>query len=116
MDTPATSPSRPVLVLTSCPAPTAERDVAAELARALVEERLAACVSVLAGVRSTYRWQGQLCTEGEVLCLIKTTAGRRDALLARLAALHPYEVPEGLVLPVEDGLRPYLAWLAAETG
>ena len=118
MDTSAAAASAAVMVITSCPAPTGDgqsRDVAAELSRALVEERWAACVSVVAGARSTSRWQGALCVEPEVLCLIKTTADRAPGLMRRLAALHPYEVPEMLVLEVGDAWPPYLAWLVAET-
>jgi periplasmic divalent cation tolerance protein len=105
----------PVIVLTSCPAPTAERDVAAEIAQALVEERLAACVSVLPGMHSTYRWKGEICVDGEVLCLIKTTADRAPGMMDRLKRLHPYEVPEMLVVEPGAGWPPYLAWLVDET-
>jgi periplasmic divalent cation tolerance protein len=98
------------VLLTSCPDPaTADR-----IARALVEERLAACVTRLPGARSTYRWQGKIEDAEEVLCVIKTTADRVAALLARLPALHPYEVPEALVIDVSAGLAPYLGWLASE--
>nr|HEX4318905.1 divalent-cation tolerance protein CutA [Kofleriaceae bacterium] len=85
--------------------------VAAEVARALVEERLCACVNVVGGVRSIYRWQGAVDDAAEVLAVIKTTRARLDALIARLAALHPYEVPEAIALPVAGGHAPYLAWL-----
>ena len=104
-------PISPRLVVTSVPS----AKVADALAHALVTEKLAACVTRLAGARSTYVWKGELCTEDELVCLIKTTADRVDALLARLPALHPYEVPEALVLEVSSGLPPYLAWLMAST-
>jgi periplasmic divalent cation tolerance protein len=93
-------------------APTVEG--ATELARALVEERLAACGNVLPGVRSVYRWQGTVQEETEALLLLKTTRGRFDALRDRVTELHPYDVPEVLALPVEAGSAPYLAWLAGE--
>jgi periplasmic divalent cation tolerance protein len=93
--------------------PTAER--AAELARALVEERLAACGNVVPGLRSVYRWEGKVQDEPEALLLLKTTRARFEALRARVVALHPYEVPEVVALPVEAGSAPYLAWIAAET-
>lgn len=100
-----------LLVLSTCPDPgTAQR-----LARALVDERLAACVSVLPGLASTYRWQGRVEQAVEVQLLAKTTADRRDALVARLAALHPYELPEILVVETATGLPAYLDWVAAET-
>jgi periplasmic divalent cation tolerance protein len=87
---------------------------AARAARILVEERLAACVSLVAAVRSIYRWQGAVQDEAESLAIIKTTPDRYPALAARLASLHPYEVPEILALPLAAGHPPYLAWLAAQ--
>jgi periplasmic divalent cation tolerance protein len=86
-------------------------DKAAEIARALVEERLAACVNVIPLVRSFYRWQGNLCDDAEALCVIKTRRDRIDALRARLVAIHPYEVPELVVLPLVSGHAPYLSWI-----
>ena len=86
---------------------------AERLARTLVEERLAACVNRLPGVASTYRWQGQVTTDHEELLLIKTTAGRFDALKSRLLALHPYELPELIAVPVERGHAAYLDWVRA---
>lgn len=82
------------------------------LAQALVERGLAACVSVLPGLRSTYRWQGQVESAGEVLLLIKTVPERFAELQSALVALHPYEVPELVALELKDGLPAYLAWLA----
>jgi len=93
--------------------PTAER--AAELARALVEERLAACGNVVPGLRSIYRWEGKVHDEGEALLVLKTTRARFEALRERVLALHPYQVPEVIALPIEAGSAPYLAWIAAET-
>lgn len=88
-------------------------DKAAELARTLVEERLAACVNIVPGVRSIYAWQGAVQDEPEALCVIKTRRDKLDALRARLVALHPYEVPELIVLDIVAGHAPYLAWLDA---
>jgi periplasmic divalent cation tolerance protein len=85
------------------------------LARALVERRLAACVNLLPGAGSVYRWKGRVEEVRETLLLAKTTASRAAALLAAVAELHPYEVPEGILLPAEGGLAPYLAWVAEET-
>lgn len=101
------------VVIAHCSCPDAE--TAARIARALVEERLAACVQRIAGVVSTYRWEGTLHVDNEVLLLIKTTRARLDALKARLPALHPYEVPELLVLDAVDGLPAYLGWVADVT-
>lgn len=96
-----------VIVLTTLGA---EADASA-LARTLVEERLAACVNVLAPMSSTYRWKGSVDHEREQQLVIKTSAARVAALEARLRALHPYEVPEFLVIPVEGGSDAYLGWI-----
>jgi periplasmic divalent cation tolerance protein len=95
-----------------CTAPTAE--VAAELARALVEARLAACGNVVPGLRSIYRWQGKVEDEAEVLLILKTTRERFPALRDELLRRHPYQVPEVLALPVEAGSAAYLEWLSAQ--
>jgi len=99
------------LILSACP----DADTAQRLARTLVEERLAACVSLLPGAVSTYRWQGQVEQAAEVQLLAKTSADRRDALMARLAELHPYELPEILAVETAAGLPAYLDWVMAET-
>jgi len=84
---------------------------AARIARALVERRLAACVNVLPGVRSFYRWKGAAEEDEERLLVIKTRRDRFEALREALVALHPYELPEAIVLPIEAGHAPYLAWI-----
>ncbi|HET6922301.1 MAG TPA: divalent-cation tolerance protein CutA [Anaeromyxobacteraceae bacterium] len=91
-------------------------DKAAEIARALVEERLAACGNVVPRLRSIYRWEGAVQDEAEALLLLKTTRDRFEALRARVLSLHPYEVPEVIALPVEAGHPAYLEWIAASTG
>jgi periplasmic divalent cation tolerance protein len=90
------------------------REEALRVARLLVDERLAACVNVVDGVRSVYRWKGKVSEDGEVLCVVKTTAARVDALRARLVALHPYELPEAVVLAIDGRAShaPYLGWIA----
>jgi len=88
---------------------------AAALARALVEERLAACGNVVPAIRSIYRWEGKVQDESEALLLLKTTRARFPALRERVLAMHPYRVPEVVALPVEAGAEPYLAWVAGET-
>jgi len=88
-------------------------DEARSLASALVEERLAACCTLLPAVESIYRWQGKVEKAAETLLLIKTTAERIAALQERMHELHSYETPEFLVLPVESGSAAYLDWLAA---
>jgi periplasmic divalent cation tolerance protein len=96
---------------------TAPPDVAPELARALVEEKLAACVNVLPGARSIYSWKGETCDEAESVLLIKTTAERAAELSARLMALHPYEVPElvAIELVEGEGNPEYLRWVLSAT-
>lgn len=102
MDAPA------LLVLCTCP----DRDSALALAQVAVEEALAACVNLLPGVKSIYRWQGAVETAEEVLLMIKTRPECFDALVARLRPLHPYEVPEFIGIPITTGLPAYLAWIA----
>jgi periplasmic divalent cation tolerance protein len=100
-----------VVVQCSCP----DAESAGRIAQALVGERLAACVQTLPGVASTYRWQGEVQVADEVLLLIKTSRARLDALKARLPDLHPYDLPELIVLDAVDGLERYLHWVEAET-
>jgi len=104
-------PKSTIVVLVTAPTP--ER--AAELARTLVEERLAACGNVVPGLRSIYRWEGKVQDDAEALLLLKTTRARFEALRDRVLALHPYQVPEVIALPVEAGSAKYLEWIAAET-
>ena len=99
-----------VVVLSTFPS----SEKAAEIARVLVDERLCACVNLVPAVRSIYRWQGAVHDDAEVLAIVKTTTERVQALRDRLIALHPYELPEVLVLPVTDGHTPYLAWVTGE--
>ena len=91
-----------------------DADTAARVARTLVDERLAACVNLVPTVRSIYRWQGAISDDAEALAIIKTTADRYAALAARIAELHPYQVPEIVALPLAEGHPPYLAWLAGQ--
>ena len=93
---------------------TAPPDAAHDLARALVDERLAACVSLVPGLRSLYRWEGAVHDDPETQLLIKTGRGRLEALGARIRTLHPYEVPELLVLEPTGGSQAYLEWLQAQ--
>ncbi len=99
----------PVVVLVTAP-----RGKGREIARKLVEERLAACVNV-APVESLYWWRGKVEDDSEDLLVIKTRADLLDELARRLREIHPYQVPEMLVLPVVTGLRDYVEWLVSET-
>jgi periplasmic divalent cation tolerance protein len=101
----------PILVVTHLP----DRDAAVGLARALVTERLAACVNIGAPVESMYHWRGQIETAHEVPVAIKTRAALYSRVEAVILASHPYELPEIVAVPLCDGLQPYLDWLAAET-
>ena len=84
---------------------------AERIARSLVERRVAACVNVVPGVVSVYRWKGEVCRDEERLLVVKTRAEKLDALREALLSLHPYELPELVALPVVAGHEPYLAWL-----
>ena len=86
-------------------------DEAQRIARTLVEERLAACATLLPAAQSIYRWQGKVETSSEILLLLKTSAEQLTSLEARLHALHSYDTPEFLVLRVDSGSRDYLDWL-----
>jgi periplasmic divalent cation tolerance protein len=98
-----------IVVLVTVPS----AEVAARIAETLVGEELAACVNVLPELISTYRWQGRVEHDREQLCLIKTTRDSFERLRARVIALHPYELPEVIALPIVAGHTPYLEWIAA---
>lgn len=91
-----------------------DADAGAQIGRALVAERMVACVNLVPRVRSIYRWEGRVEEEDEVLLLIKTRADRLDAVRERVVALHPYDVPEVLALPVAGGSAAYLEWVREE--
>jgi periplasmic divalent cation tolerance protein len=100
----------PILLLSTCE--TAEQ--AEHIATALVEERLAACVSIIPGLTSVYRWHGVVERATEQLLLIKTTEEQRVALEQRLGEIHSYETPEILEVPITGGSQKYLSWLRAQ--
>lgn len=102
---------RVVLVLITAP----DEEQGLRIARALLEERLAACVNVVRGVRSLYWWKGELCEEEEVILWIKSREALFENLERRVRQLHPYEVPEVIALPVVRGLEEYLKWVTVET-
>jgi periplasmic divalent cation tolerance protein len=92
------------------------QEEAERIANALVEERLAACVNVVGPIRSIYRWQGKLHNEQEVLLVIKTRTRRFAAVEARVRALHSYDTPEIVALPITSGSEAYLRWLEDSVG
>jgi periplasmic divalent cation tolerance protein len=96
------------IILCNCPP-----DKADDIARALVDDRAAACVNAIPGVRSTYRWQGKIEQDAETTLLVKTSAATLERCVARLRQLHPYEVPEIVVLQpdVPASWRPYVEWV-----
>ncbi|MEX2300827.1 MAG: divalent-cation tolerance protein CutA [Bryobacterales bacterium] len=99
-----------VIVLTTC----GKFEDAEKLAQGLIEKRLAACVNVVSGVRSYYRWQGKIENDAEFLLIVKTARGLVDQLRLELEKVHPYELPELIVAPIIDGSPNYLAWLDRE--
>ncbi len=99
-----------VVLMTALDAETAQR-----VARTLVDERLIACANVLPGVTSIYRWAGAVHTDAECLVVMKTRETLVPRLLERATALHPYDVPELLSLPVAEGLPAYCRWVLDET-
>lgn len=100
-----------LLVHCTCP----DTGHAERIAHALVTEHLAACVSTLPGITSTFRWEDAVQSQSEVLLLIKTTRERYDAMAARLLDLHPYELPELIAVDVCAGHPAYLEWVAGQT-
>ena len=104
-------PMAPAILLCTCP----DLDSARALAASLVEARLAACVNLLPGVESVYRWQGGIERACEVQLLIKTRAAHHRAVEAHILAQHPYELPEILVVQADSGLDRYLRWIESET-
>jgi periplasmic divalent cation tolerance protein len=101
-----------IVVLSTC----ATEEQAVNMARHLVDNRLAACVNILPGARSIYRWKGATEDAAEWLLIIKSRRDLFDAIRAAIAKLHTYEVPEVIAVPVVDGSESYLAWLDRELG
>jgi periplasmic divalent cation tolerance protein len=106
------SPPEALVVLCTCP----DEATATGIATALLAEELAACVNCVPGIRSMYRWEGQIRDDAEVLLVIKTTGARYGALETLVRARHPYELPEIIALPVVAGARDYLNWIGQATG
>lgn len=103
--------TQPLLLLTTCP----DQASADAVAQALVEEGLAACVTQIPGATSIYRWQGKIERAAEIQLLIKTRVTVHDATMQRLAQLHPYELPEMIVVETRDVSEPYARWVNQQT-
>jgi len=99
-----------IVVLSAC----ASTEEAGRIARELVEKRVAACVNIVSGVRSVYRWKEEIADEPEVLLIVKTSRELFPKLRTELEKLHSYEVPEVIALPIVDGAERYLEWLDRE--
>ncbi len=104
--------SQPLVVYCTCP----DQATAERIAETMVNERLAACVTIAPGLTSIYRWQGQIQRDAEVLLIIKTRSAVYPSLEARIHDLHPYEVPEIIALPIQAGSATYLNWITDNTG
>lgn len=100
-------PSETLVVLCTLP----EQEVAARIAGILVQEQLAACVNIIPGLTSVYRWKGAVHQDNEVLLLIKSTAAVYPQLEQRIQALHPYELPEIIAVPIQTGQADYIKWI-----
>ncbi len=96
-----------LVVYCTCP----DEKTAESIAQALIEEELAACVNIVPAVKSVYRWKGEIESASESLLLIKISSNRYEKIEQRIIALHPYELPEVIGVPIIAGLEPYLAWL-----
>jgi len=102
---------KPVLIYSTFPS----GEVAEKVGKQLVEQRLAACVNILAGMTSIYRWEGRIARDAEVVMIIKTRQSLAEPVIAAVKEQHPYTNPALLVVPVEGGSGDYLAWLLKET-
>jgi len=103
--------SSAILVLCTCP----DQDSAEKISQQLITTHAAACVNMVPGIRSCYRWQGKVETSSEVLLLIKAGADRYELLQETILKLHPYELPEIIAVPIDQGHRAYLDWITENT-
>jgi len=102
----------PIIILTTVDNP----ELAHRIASEVVESGEAACVNIVPGIRSIYRWEGKMWDEGELLLIIKSVAERFEAVRARVRRLHTYQVPEVISIPIKDGDTDYLTWLGKQVG
>ena len=105
--------NQPIIVFITAPS----KVIGKEIASALVEGKLAACVNILGPINSIYAWEGKICDDEEVLLMVKSRSGLFESqLIPAVKAIHPYEIPEIIALPVAMGLRSYLDWVLGEIG
>ncbi|MDH4227884.1 MAG: divalent-cation tolerance protein CutA [Deltaproteobacteria bacterium] len=104
-------PSDTVIVFMTVP----DEAKGAEIGKTLVTEGLAACCNIVPAIRSIYKWKGEVCDEGEALCIMKTRAALFKTLEKRAKELHPYEVPEIICVDIKDAHQPYLSWISEVT-
>lgn len=95
---------------------TVPMDIAEKMAKAIVENRLAACTTVVSSVKSYYHWEGQLKSDRESLLILKTTMSKMGDLISFIKSEHPYDIPEIIAIPVAEGLPDYVNWVIEETG
>ena len=105
------NPTQAIVILVAAP----NQQVAKKIAEHIVNKRLAACVNLLPGIRSIYRWQGKIEDDSEILMIIKSRRAKFEELSQSIASMHPYDTPEILALDVSQGSEKYLNWLLAET-
>jgi len=102
----------PIVVLITAPS----KEVGKQIARALLEQELAACVNIISSIDSIYTWEGKICNDEEVLLVVKSRAELfEDQLVPAVQAIHPYQVPEIIALPIKMGAKSYLDWIEAVT-
>lgn len=106
-----TMSAQQIIVLITVPS----KDVGLKIARILVENGLAACVNLLPGIRSVYRWEGSIAEDEELLLIVKTKQSLFETLSDTVTQNHPYDVPEVIALPIVTGLKEYLSWMDEET-
>lgn len=101
--------NRPITVLTTFP----DQDSAQKFAHAIIHSNLAACVNLIKGVESVYKWEGEIHTDSETMLIIKSNHNQFESVKALLLEIHPYDLPECVMLEISDGHQPYLDWLTA---
>ena len=101
-----------IICLVSCPS----QEVASAVAKELVDQQLAACISIVPSIQSVYRWEGSVCVENEALMVIKSTSERQDELRNAVLSKHPYEVPEFIVLDTNEVSDKYARWVSESVG